>query len=216
MYFYDENLQNHYRDLSKQELLDDPPKGVGVRTPKRGVLEIEVFCFRLLPFLAVLLPLLFSFYMLYVGGLLLWSNPNLLTTIFGIGFLLLAAWIWYTKPMEVLAYSWGKVRLQLSAKGVETPLYVGERLLRTGVTLTWEAIEKITIENSTASRADNEKEIRIYQEDGRIAYLYDYYTQKQLFYVLALLQLYHFHCLDQTGTNDPLDLMDFSDHLLEE
>lgn len=216
MYYYDEELKHYYGGLSKQELLDNPPKGVAVRTPSRGILEVEVQCFRLLPLLAVVLPVLFSFYLLYVCGLLFYAHESMITLIFGVGFLFVAGWILYTKPIEVLAYGWGKVRLQLSAKGIKTPLYVGEHVLKLGEEVAWEYIEKITIGDSTASRADNEKEIQLYQQDGTSTYLYDYYTQKQLFYVLAWLKLYHLYYHKKTITEDPLGGMDLSNHLLEE
>lgn len=222
MYYYDGSLKNYYKNLSTQELLDHPPKGVAVRTwwendtePQVGVLEIEVQCFRILPFLVAVVPVLFSFYLLYVSILLLYSNQGLTSNLFAVFFLVITAWIWYKKPIEVLAYGLGKVRVQLSAKGVTTPLYIGEKILKQGEQLSWDSITSIEVNFSEASRADNEQEIRLYQNNQQVVYLYDYYTQKQLFYVASWLQWYHQY-YNQPTTGEQPSILDWSEHLLEE
>ncbi|MFK7799441.1 MAG: hypothetical protein AB8E82_18465 [Aureispira sp.] len=215
MYYYNEELEHAYKNLSQQELLEAMPKGVAVRTPQKGILEVEIPCFRLLPFVVAVAPVLFSVYLLYAGFMLLYTGYDMLSVVFGMVLWGLASWLLVQKALEVVAYGWGKMRIQLSAKGVATPLYIGERIWRAGIQWDWNTIEKITIEESVERRADKEREIRLYQEGGDMAYLYDYYNQKQLFYVLAWLQLYH-HYYKGIATAARADWVDLSDHLLDE
>lgn len=214
MYQYKQELEDVYKNLSQQELLEAMPKGVAVRTPQRGILEVEVQCFRLLPFLVVVAPVLFSLYLLYAGFMLLYTSADTLSLLFGMALWGLASWILVQKGLEVVAYGWGKMRIQLSAKGVATPLYIGERVWRAGIDWDWNSIEQITLSDSVRDRADNEKEIRLYHEGGEMAYLYDYYSQRQLLYVLAWLQLYHNYYKGADTTVE--DGVDLSDHLLDE
>lgn len=215
MYYYNKELEHTYKNLSQQELLEVMPKGVAVRTPQRGILEVEVPCFRFLTFVILVVSVLFSLYLLYVGFMLLYMSAGTVSLLFGMALLGLAAWLLVKVASEVMVYGWGKMRIQLSAKGGTTPLYIGERVWRAGIQWDWNTIEKITIEESVDSRADKEREIRLYQEGGDRAYLYDYYNQKQLFYVLAWLQLYH-NRYKGIETAVRADWVDLSDHLLDE
>lgn len=214
--YYQEEWKKHYEDLSKQALLKQAPKGVSIRTPQRGMLEVEVRCFRLLPFIVALVPVLFSGYTLYVGVMVLYTEGAWTAKLFGLAFLILTAWIWYKKPIKVLAYGFGKVRLQFTNNGLKAPLFIGERMIQEEIALDWSNLEKVTIENSKSSRADNEREIRLYGKDNNTQFLYDYYTQKQLAYVAAWIREYQLAYENRTEEDGSLDLIDFSEHLLEE